>query len=251
MDPAHPGSRFRVRRVDETGSTNADALEAAANGEPEGLVIVADHQTAGRGRLGRTWVAPPGCSLLMSVVLRPPNEAGHLPVCAVGCAAAAASARVAGAAVGLKWPNDLVAGGRKLGGILAEASASSGNVTALVVGLGLNVRLPAELPSELRETATALDQLGAPVTVDVLLAAILDELEPRYARLCAAGPAELIEEYRDRCLTIGQRVRVEQPNETWSGDAVAIDDDAALIVERPGVGRVRVDVGDVVHLRPQ
>jgi BirA family biotin operon repressor/biotin-[acetyl-CoA-carboxylase] ligase len=238
VDAAHPGTRFRVRRVTETGSTNADVLAEAAAGADEGLVIVADHQSAGRGRLNRTWVAPPGSSLLMSVLLRPPTS-GHLAVCAVGCAAAAAC----GPPASLKWPNDLVVGQLKLGGILAEAL---GNVTAVVVGLGLNVLLPRDPV----EGSTALDQLGPAPNIDDVLARILAELEPRYAALCANQTDALLTEYRNRCVTIGQKVRIEQAGEHWTGDAVAIDDDGALVVDRPGVGRVRVEVGDVVHLRP-
>jgi BirA family biotin operon repressor/biotin-[acetyl-CoA-carboxylase] ligase len=237
MDAAHPGSRFRVRHVHETGSTNADAIDAAAAGEPEGLVILADHQTAGRGRLGRTWVAAPGSSLLMSVLLRPTGGVSQLAVVAVGCAAAAACLEISGFEPGLKWPNDLIAGDRKLGGILAEATAVSGNMTAVVVGLGLNVHLDATMPEDLRETATALDQCGDPVAVDVLLGGILTALEVRYAHLQA------------RCVTIGQRIRVDQPTESWEGTAIGVDDGAALLVERPHAGVVRVEVGDVVHIR--
>jgi BirA family biotin operon repressor/biotin-[acetyl-CoA-carboxylase] ligase len=243
VDAAQPGTRFRVRHVGETGSTNADLLAAAHLGEPEGLVLVADHQRAGRGRMGRTWEAPAGSALLASVLLRPPPIAVHMAVIAVGCAAASACAA---AGPGLKWPNDLVIGDRKLGGILAEATASSENVTAVVVGLGLNLYLPPDFPAELRESAAALD---GSESRDEVLAALLVALESRYAALCASGPADLLDEYRRRCVTLGRRVRVEQTDVTWEGVAVGIDNTGALEVERPGVGAVRVDVGDVVHLR--
>src|SRR5205085_11091393 len=133
-------------------STNTRLLDEARAGAPEGLVVVADHQTAGRGRLGRTWVAPAGSSLLVSVLFRPRSlEAGHLLTTAVALAACDACERVAGVAPDLKWPNDLLVDDRNLGGILAEAEG-----TAVVVGLGLNVSRPSGAP----ETAIALGQLA-------------------------------------------------------------------------------------------
>src|SRR5690349_15935960 len=129
------GTRFRVRWVDETGSTNHDLLAAARAGEPEGLVLVADHQSAGRGRLGRVWEAPPGASLLMSILLRPVLGLAdaHAVTAAVGLAAAYACEAVAGFRPGLKWPNDLVVGPRKLAGILAETNLQGDRLDALVV----------------------------------------------------------------------------------------------------------------------
>jgi BirA family biotin operon repressor/biotin-[acetyl-CoA-carboxylase] ligase len=249
VDAAHLGTRFVVRHLEETTSTNTVALEAAAAGEPEGLVVVADHQRAGRGRLGRAWVAPAGSALLVSVLLRPRSASPHLVVTAVGCAAAAACGGVSGYEPGLKWPNDLVAGDRKLGGILAEATATAGNVTALVVGLGLNLR-SVPRPPELEATATDLEHLSTTVVErDVLLGALLEELEPRYAQLEREGPSALLEEYRSRCVTIGQQVRVEQPGGVVEGLAVGVGEDGTLELERGLGGRVRVDVGDVIHLR--
>ena len=250
MDAAHLGTRFVVRHLEQTTSTNTAALEAAAAGEPEGLVVVADHQRAGRGRLGRAWVAPAGSALLVSVLLRPRSASPHLAVTAVGCAAAAACGRVSGYEPGLKWPNDLVAGDRKLGGILAEATATAGNVTALVVGLGLNLR-SVPRPAELEATATDLEHLSTTVVErDVLLGALLEELEPRYAKLEREGPSALLEEYRGRCVTIGQHVRVEQSRGVLEGLAVGVGEDGTLELESGPGSRVRVEVGDVIHLRP-
>jgi BirA family biotin operon repressor/biotin-[acetyl-CoA-carboxylase] ligase len=243
VDRLHRGTRFRVRHVVETDSTNADALAAAHAGEPEGLVVVADHQTAGRGRMGRQWHAPAGSALLTSILLRPPSMAVHMAVITVGCAAAAACGETR---PGLKWPNDLMIDDRKLGGILAEATASAENVTAVVVGIGLNLYLPPDFPSELRAGSASLD---APGSRDAVLDALLTELEPRYAALCSSGPDAVLEEYRRRCVTLGRHVRVEQSDGAWEGVAVGIDSTGALEVERPGTGVVRVDVGDVIHVR--
>src|SRR5438093_6330551 len=156
---------WEVRRFAELDSTNRWLLDEARAGAGEGLAVVADHQTAGRGRLGRTWVAPPGSSLLVSVLFRPRSlEAGHLLTTAVALAACDACGRVAGVAPDLKWPNDLLVDDRKLGGILAEAEGP-----AVVVGLGLNVSSTSGAP----ETAVALREVAGH---DVDRAALLDWL---------------------------------------------------------------------------
>ncbi|GAC1309964.1 MAG: biotin--[acetyl-CoA-carboxylase] ligase [Acidimicrobiales bacterium] len=247
------GTRFRVRWVAETTSTNSDLAQAAAGGEPEGLVIATDHQTAGRGRLGRTWTAPPGSALLASFLLRPTLGSVHLAVTAVSLAAVAACVRVAGVEPVLKWPNDLVVStaGRwyKLAGVLAEATTDRHQVTGVVVGLGLNVVRAADLPAELVETATSLDVLGAgAVDRRTLLVAICEELEARYLTLLE-HPAALMDEYRRRCVTIGQDVRIVQPARTWEGRAVGVTATGALQVSTGAVTRT-VEAGDVVHLRP-
>jgi len=254
--PSHPdrviaATRFRARWLAETSSTNTVVAEAARAGEPEGLVVFADHQRAGRGRLGRTWVAPPGSALLSSVLLRPPPGLVHLAVTALGCAAAAACARLTGREPGLKWPNDLIVGARKLGGILAEATTEAGNVTGVVVGMGLNTARPPDVPAELRDIATYLDDHVERIpSRHGLLDAILEELEPRYAHLVADGPGELLAEYRRRCVTIGQHVVVQQGQGELRGVAVDVADTAALVVRTEQGAHERVQVGDVVHLRP-
>jgi BirA family biotin operon repressor/biotin-[acetyl-CoA-carboxylase] ligase len=264
VDEAH--LNWTVRRLDETTSTNSVALEAAMAGEPEGLVVVADHQTAGRGRLDRSWVAPAGTALLLSLLLRPgggpaagdqviggdpavdPAARAHLTVTALGCAAAAACDLVAGFQPGLKWPNDLVAGGGKLGGILAETSA---NLAVLVIGLGLNLRRPSDRPPDLAATAVDLEVLaGQPVGRDVLLEAILGEFGARYERVRVGDTVALLAEYRARCVTIGQRVRIDQPSGTVEGLARGIGADGSLTVDTGAGDIVSVTVGDVIHLRP-
>jgi BirA family biotin operon repressor/biotin-[acetyl-CoA-carboxylase] ligase len=234
---------YRIRRLAETTSTNTVALAAGAEGEPEGFVVVADHQTAGRGRMGRTWVAAPGTALLVSILLRPPAASAHLSVSAVACAAAAACERVAGVSPALKWPNDLVAGDRKLAGVLAE---TAGNVACVVVGLGLNVHVPPDRPASLAGLAVDLDELaGRRVARDEVLDALLMELAPRYERL-----ERVIDEYRVRCSTIDRDVRVVRPDGDLFGRAVAVADDGSLVVVTADGESVTVAAGDVVHLRP-
>jgi len=256
-------TRFRdVRWLASTGSTNSDAMALARGGAPEGTVVVADHQSAGRGRRGRVWQAPPGASLLVSVLLRPPAGAAGLVGMAAGLAMAEAVDVVSHGAVSaeLKWPNDLVVGDRKLAGILAEADWPAGTTAsggfrqpaagerlAVVVGVGINVVWPADLPEDLAEIATALNHLtptpvdGADLLVDYLIA-----LDRRYVQ----PPGALLEAWRARSATLGRAVRVDLGGEDVDGVAVDVTDEGHLVVETPD-GRLRtLATGDVVHLRP-
>lgn len=258
------GPVWEVRRTPETTSTNADLLELARDGAPEGLVLVADHQTAGRGRLDRRWEAPPGASLLLSILTRPaepPRSLGldqlHLVSNAVGVAAAVAARRATGAAVGLKWPNDLVIdtddGVRKVSGILAETVLVDGRADALVVGIGINVNWPPDLPDELAGIAIALNHVaGHEIDRDALLDDLLTELTHWYGALATtAGRAELLGRYRELSATIGRRVRVELAGETVVGDAIDLSSDGHLLVVDECPDRPReIVAGDVVHLRP-
>jgi BirA family biotin operon repressor/biotin-[acetyl-CoA-carboxylase] ligase len=230
-----------VRWFDSLDSTNRYVLEEARRGAAEGLVAVADFQTAGRGRRGRDWVAPPGASLLVSVLLRPSLAPEQTPLVTMACAVAmaVAIARVAGFTPGLKWPNDLVVGDRKLAGILAEREGD-----AVVVGAGVNVEWR-EFPPELAETATACNlEAGHAVDRRAVLDAFLAELDARYAELDAVTA-----EYRSRLATLGRRVRVERSGDALVGRAVGVGDFGQLLVEGDQGDVVEVHVGDVVHLR--
>ena len=246
-------TRFaEVRWFGEIDSTNRYLMEEARHGAPEGVVAVADHQTAGRGRLGRSWVAPPGASLLMSILLRPPLalEELHLASVAVGLSAADACVARAKVTPDLKWPNDLLVGGRKVAGILAEAEPDRDGGPAVVVGIGLNVNWPEPLPDELAGIAVALNHVrGRPVDRIRLLVALLQALEERRALMdTEEGRRQLASEYRGRCATIGQEVRVQLADETFTGRATDITDQGHLIVETSVCLR-EVAAGDVVHLR--
>lgn len=254
------GTRFTdLRWVSETGSTNDDVLVEARAGAPEGLVIVADHQGAGRGRLGRVWQAPAGASLLCTVLLRPslrPDEA-HLAVHAVALAAQAACRSIAGVELALKWPNDLLEpeGIRKVGGILAESVLVGDRLDALAVGFGLNVNWPRELPAELSEIATALNHLGGDdddVSREDLLAALLLELEQWCEALeSEEGRVHLRDAYEQACSTIGAAVRVTLiDGGAVEGRAEAVLDDGALQVCGAEGAEHIITAGDVAHLRP-
>src|SRR5688572_10264611 len=188
-----------VRRLAETDSTNRVVLDLARAGEPEGVVVVADHQTAGRGRLGRVWQAPPGASLLVTVLLRPTIAVAdaHLVTIAAALAAADACEEVAGVRPALKWPNDLIVERdgetRKVAGLLAESVVTGGRIEAVALGMGLNVQWPTALPDELADIATALNhEAGVDVARDDVLAAWLACLSDRYNRLTATGGTEAL-----------------------------------------------------------
>jgi BirA family biotin operon repressor/biotin-[acetyl-CoA-carboxylase] ligase len=273
------GTRFAdVRWVASTGSTNADVMALARDGAPEGIVVVADHQSAGRGRRDRRWVAPPGGSLLASILLRPPSRVAGTVTLAAGVALAEAVGEGAGVDALLKWPNDLVVvdpadpdGGRerKLAGILAEADWPAGTTISggyrppapgervvVVVGVGVNVAWPTD-PAELGEDgaevagiAAALNWVGPEVDRVDLLVAFLRAFAGRYAGLVASGPADLLAAWRRRSATLGRRVRVDLGRDDVEGTAVDVTGEGHLVVETPDGGRRALAVGDVVHLRP-
>ncbi|MEV5724796.1 MULTISPECIES: biotin--[acetyl-CoA-carboxylase] ligase [Streptomyces] len=244
--------------VQSTGSTNSDLVARAAGGEtPEGVILVAEEQTSGRGRLDRQWTAPPRSGLFFSVLLRPAEVPvarwGWLPLL-TGVAVATGLARTAGVDTALKWPNDLLVtvGGeeRKAGGILAERAGADG----VVVGVGINVTLRAdELPVP---QAGSLALAGAVGTDrDPLLRGMLRALEDWYGRWRSAGgdPAAcgLQDTYAAGCATLGRVVRAELPGDrSVIGEAVAVDGDGRLVIATEEGVQEPVGAGDIVHLRP-
>jgi BirA family biotin operon repressor/biotin-[acetyl-CoA-carboxylase] ligase len=241
-----------VRVVTETGSSNADLLAAAREGAREGVVLVAESQTAGRGRMGRRWTSPPRAGLTFSVLLRPygipASLLGWLPLLA-GTAVAAAVPAVTTVAPRLKWPNDVLVDTAKLGGILAERSGS-----AVVLGIGINVT---QRTPELPEGGTSLLLLGSAAT-DLrtrLLLAVLGALSSRYLAWrdqFSPGDADacgLRQEYTSRCTTLGREVRVALPGgKEVTGPADGVDWAGRLEI-RTATGLVPVSAGDVVHVR--
>lgn len=245
--PATRDVRWRIHRFEDVDSTNRYALDAARSGEPPGLVVVADHQRAGRGRRGRTWTAPAGTSLLVSILLAPPARAddAHLLTMAAALALRSAVSEVARVDAALKWPNDLVVGDRKLAGLLAEADAHAGTVRHVVVGIGCNVGW-VNFPPELADSATSCArEAGREVDRAALLAALLRALA---ARLDALD--EVPRDYRSSLSTIGRAVRVELVDDAVEGVATDVDASGRLVVQPAHGHPVVVAVGDVVHLRP-
>ena len=254
---ALPGFFSPLEVAASVPTTMARAAELAAAGVPEGATVVAEEQTEGRGRLGRVWVAPPGSSLLVSVVLRPPvaADAVWLTVAAAGAALAEAVDEVApGAApAGLKWPNDLELGGRKAAGLLAEAHLEGGRLAAVLLGMGVNVTQgAADLPAGVADRATSVSlAAGAPVERAALLAAWAGRFLAGYQALAAGRPGEVLAAYRRRLVTVGRRVRADRVGSgPVVGTAVDLTPTGALVVQTDAGARVEVTAGDVQHLRP-
>ncbi|MFN8032435.1 MAG: biotin--[acetyl-CoA-carboxylase] ligase [Mycobacterium sp.] len=249
LPAAHGGWRIDV--VPATGSTNADLLARAAAGEDiTGAVLIAEHQTAGRGRHGRSWTAPPCSQVALSAGIStagvPASAWGWLPLL-TGVALVDAIEETTGITAGLKWPNDVLVGDGKLAGILAEVAAPGPHI---VVGLGLNVTLTAEEAPDPR--ATSLLLLGAS-TLDrnILVYNILDQLAGRVHRWQSAhGPdPQLVEDYRARSLTLGARVRAVLPGDREIiGTATGIDETGRLLIDTD-TEVVTVSAGDVTNLR--
>jgi BirA family transcriptional regulator, biotin operon repressor / biotin---[acetyl-CoA-carboxylase] ligase len=241
--------QWHVQRFEEIDSTNSYLKERAREGAPEGLVVVADHQTAGRGRLHRRWESPPGANLLVSLLLRPECDPDDLHLCttAVALAAADACREVAGVDVSFKWPNDLLVGESKLAGVLAEVEFAGGTPPGVVVGIGINVAWPG--PPESGGTCLKdLSESAQPVDRKVLLDHLLYALAPRREMLDdAQGRRVLADEVRRRCSTLGQRVRVLLADEELTGVAHGIDGSGRLVIETE-TGLRTVTAGDVVHL---
>ena len=242
-------------------STNRYAADAARRGEPEGLVVVADHQVSGRGRRGRSWQAPPGGALLCTLLFRPRLALGDLHVLGpvVGLAALDAVRAAGVSSVSLKWPNDLVVEDRKLAGVLAEIVElpSPTASAAVVVGIGVNLSWPSgwvedmvsDDGSSLATLATTVEEAtGTAPRRDELLGSFLSRVEERYATLERGGIAALMADYRLECSTLGRLVEVTTEASKLVGRATGVADDGRLQVIA-GPRTLLVDAADVVHLR--
>lgn len=237
----------RIDTVASTGSTNADLAAAAREGAPPGVVLLAGHQSSGRGRFARRWEAPPDTSIACSALVaprRPVDEWGWLPLL-VGLAVADGVRAATGLDARLKWPNDVLVGDRKLCGILCEAIGDAAPPRA-VLGWGLNVGLTAEqLPVP---TATSTRIEGSDARATAIAAAVLRALETWFTRWDAGAP--LADAYRERCGTIGREVVVRLGgDEAVRGVATGVDADGGLVV-RTATGERTFVAGDVEHVRP-
>lgn len=240
------GTRWRVEVVATTGSTNADLAAAAREGAASGAVLVSAHQSEGRGRFDRRWTAPPDTSVAVSVLVRPSvplDRWGWLSALA-GMAVTDALRLVGGLDAGLKWPNDVLVGGRKICGILSEAVPTDAGMAA-VVGMGINVALTsADLPVP---TATSVVLEGSDAPAADLVAGVLAAFDRWYAVWDAGEP--IADAYRQRCVTIGQQVNVHLgDHEIVTGLAMGVDDRACLVVATDD-GESTFAAGDVEHLR--
>ncbi|MBI3944556.1 MAG: biotin--[acetyl-CoA-carboxylase] ligase [Armatimonadetes bacterium] len=237
------GRRIEVKA--QTGSTNDDGVALARAGKPAGTVVVADHQTAGRGRRGRSWLAPPGTALLLSVVLRPDlpaRAAGRLGL-AAALSAADAIRGACGLAPVVKYPNDVLLEGRKVCGVLTEAHLSGGRVAWAVIGIGINVRRES-VPPELAAHATSLEAHAAPPARNNLARALLASLETYLVR-AADDPEALAAEWRDLDTVRGRQVSVAFGATRLEGFAADVDEDGRLLLRLPDGREERLSPEDV------
>jgi BirA family biotin operon repressor/biotin-[acetyl-CoA-carboxylase] ligase len=241
-----------IVRFDSLPSTNTEAARQAASGAAEGLCVVAREQTAGRGRRERAWASPRDAGLYFSVVLRPPTEPGRWPLLTLAAAVAVADAlaEVCALETDIKWPNDVLAGGRKLCGILAE-TAEGARGRACVLGVGVNLSNGA-FPPDLKETATSVEeQAGAAPDAERLLASLLRSLARRYETLQGpGGPAQILADWEARSsYARGRRVSVRLVEETFRGITRGLEPDGALRVEADDGALRIVRAGDVTAVR--
>ena len=239
-----------IQVFEQTTSTNDVAEKLARDGVKEGVVVFAESQTKGRGRLGRKWMSPTRKGLWFSVLLRPnlrPQETTQLTVIAATALRRAIKA-VTGRSAEVKWPNDLQFAGKKVAGILTEMSAEVDRVRHIILGIGVDVnQSAAEFPPELRDLATSLkSETGEEISRAELATEILRELDFDYARICAGKFPEIADEWEAACVTIGKNVTVHVGDRKFTGRAESLDDDGALLVRTEHGHLERVIGGDVI-----
>ena len=229
-----------------TDSTNTQAKALAAAGAPHGTVLMAGKQTGGRGRMGRTFQSPEGAGVYLSVILRPgcePAKLMHL-TCAAGVAMVEAVEGVCGIRPQVKWINDLVVGGKKLGGILTEMSLDKGMVDYAIIGIGINC-LQTEFPPEIADLATSLSAAaGREIPPELLAAAMVDALW-RMSLVLFSEKKQIMDAYRANCITLGKDIRVLRADSVRPGKAIDLDEDGGLLVEFPDGSRETVASGEV------
>lgn len=239
--------RGPIHHLEITASTNDLAKALGAGGAPEGTVVLAEAQSAGRGRHGRQWLSPSGVGLYVSVLLRPPLPPENLPPLTLTAAVAVVRAlvRTTGVAPGIKWPNDLMLSGKKFGGILTEWETHPEQGPYLVVGLGINVNTR-DFPPELEGLATSLArELGRPIPRGPLLQAWLKEFDGLYDTALRQGFPEILEEWKRHSVTLGNRVTVRQGERQLKGLALEISPTGALLLETAPGQRVWVISGEI------
>ncbi|MBC7264950.1 MAG: biotin--[acetyl-CoA-carboxylase] ligase [Chloroflexi bacterium] len=234
----------------QTGSTNEVAKQLAGQGAPEGTLVIAEEQTAGKGRLGRRWLAPAGTSLLLSLIFYPNLPPTHVGALTMICGLAVLDAleETAGLVGSLKWPNDILLNERKAGGILTELAVRGERIEYVIVGLGLNVNLrPAEVPGLPPDTTSVSEAAGRPVNRGELLLSLLAHVERHYLSLQHGHLPH--REWASRLSTLGQQIVAMTPEGTIVGLARDVDETGALLILTPEGNTVRLLAGDVTLCR--
>lgn len=235
------------RYLPEVGSTNIEAKTWAEAGGPNGAVVTADLQNQGRGRLGRAWSSPSGTGLWLSLVLRPRLEPSMAPQISLATAVGVCAAlQNLGYDAGIKWPNDIYIGGRKVCGMLTEMHGSMESVEWVVVGIGINC-LNRELPEEIRDVAIslAIADPERPVVRAQVAAEVLLQLEKYYTMLYEQGFGEIRRQWLANNITLGKRVKISTLNETFFGQAMDMQEDGSLLVKKDGGQEFALVTGDV------
>lgn len=248
LSEAYPW-KDRLLAVPVTGSTNDDLRALARKGSPHGTAIAAGSQTSGHGRMGRSFHSPEGMGIYLSILLRPhclPTELMHL-TCAAAVAMCEAVEASAGFRPGIKWTNDLVAGRKKLGGILTELGFSSdGTLEYAIIGIGLNCcQHTRDFPDELRNMATSLSAVAEKEVDPARVCAAMLEALHRMDALLLTEKDSLLERYRSDCITLGQEISVLRGDSVTHGTALSVDDQGALVVAYPDGSRETVNSGEV------
>jgi BirA family biotin operon repressor/biotin-[acetyl-CoA-carboxylase] ligase len=237
----------RVIHLPVTTSTMDEIDRFAANGEAEGIVVVADRQTAGRGRAGRGWQSAEGKDLLCSILLRPSKSAaehGVFPL-VIGLAVAEALEQLAGVHCQLKWPNDVLIGERKVAGILMTSKLYGDRIDCVNVGIGINVGADS---NELPQSATSLSiETGRTLQRVQMLDALLGKLDDAYVTYCMTGSSSLVRQWLKKAAFLNERVTVESGRESITGTMIGVDEDGALLIARDDGSAERVVAGDLVR----
>jgi BirA family transcriptional regulator, biotin operon repressor / biotin---[acetyl-CoA-carboxylase] ligase len=243
----------KIIRLGTVDSTNTYAMELAEKGADHGTVVIADNQTKGKGRMGRTWVSPPGGNIYMSVILRPSMQLrdGTLLTITAGVACCRALRSSAGLQAEIKWPNDLMVSGRKAGGILTEIKANADGIIFAIMGIGINVNASVDdFPPDIKGTATSIrNETAGERPTDAIIEGVLNELDCWTDVLGEKGGGPVLDEWRRLTTMLGRTVSATLGGETLTGIAEDVDDWGMLVLRLPsGISR-KINAGDLTILR--
>ena len=242
----------KILFYEKVGSTNTIALDLADRTQ-EGTVVIADCQEKGRGRLGRSWISPPGVNIYMSIILMPEIEPKYATLVTIMAAVACTTAlrRATALDISIKWPNDLIVSDKKLGGILTELKTDRKRILFAIIGIGININIDiTEFPDDIRDITTSVkNETGKPCSRENIVAEILNEMNKWYMILNTKEKEPLLAEWQHLTSTLGKKVMVIVGQETYTGFAESIDNEGMLMVRLPSGEMKRISSGDLTILR--